>query len=55
MRRNRALSSSFEGIFKGFFHLIIKLIVTAEDARGYFRSTKISVTKKDQDINYDEL
>jgi hypothetical protein len=42
-------------MFKGFFHLIIKLAVTAENAKGYFRSTKISVTKEDQDINYDEL
>jgi hypothetical protein len=47
MRRNRALSSSFKGMFEGFFYLIIKLAVTAEDTKGYFRSTKISVTEED--------
>jgi hypothetical protein len=55
MRRNKALSSSFQGMFKGFFYLVIKLAVITEDARGYFRSTGISVTEKDRDINYDEL
>jgi hypothetical protein len=55
MRRNRALSSSFKGIFKGFFHLAVKLAVTTEDTRGYFQFTGISVTEEDQDINYDEL
>jgi transposase len=47
MRRNRALSLYFEGIFKGFFHLVIKLAITPEDVRGYFRSTRISITKED--------
>jgi hypothetical protein len=55
MRRNRALSTSFKGIFKGFFHLVIKLAVTPEDAKGYFRSARISITKEDQDIDYDKL
>jgi transposase len=47
MRRNRALSTSFEGMFKGFFHLVVKLAVTPEDAKGYFRSARISVTEED--------
>jgi transposase len=55
MRRNRALSQSFEGMFEGFFHLAVKLAVTSEDARGYFRSAGISVTEEDQDVDYDEL
>jgi DDE superfamily endonuclease len=55
MRRNRALSTSFEGMFKGFFHLAVKLAVTPENARDYFRSAGISVTEEDQDIDYDEL
>jgi hypothetical protein len=46
MRRNKALSTSFEEIFKGFFHLIIKLAVTAENVKGYFRNAGISVTKE---------
>jgi transposase len=36
IRRNKALSTSFERIFKGFFHLIIKLTVTTKNVRGYF-------------------
>jgi hypothetical protein len=55
MRRNRALSLCFKRMFERFFHLIIKLAITSEDTRGYFRFTKISVIKEDQDINYNEL
>jgi hypothetical protein len=55
MRQNKTLSTSFEGIFKGFFHLIIKFTVTAKDIRGYFRNAGISVTKEDRDINYNKL
>jgi hypothetical protein len=55
MRRNRALSQNFEGMFKGFFHLAVKLAVISKDAREYFRSAEISVTEEDQDIDYDEL
>jgi hypothetical protein len=55
MRRNRALSAAFEGMFEGFFHLAVKMAVTPEDARGYFRSAGISVTDEDQDVDYDEL
>jgi hypothetical protein len=46
MRRNKTLSSSFQRMFKGFFYLIIKLAVITENAKGYFRFNKISVTKK---------
>jgi hypothetical protein len=42
-------------MFKGFFYLVIKLAVTAKNVKGYFRSAGISVTKEDQDINYDKL
>jgi hypothetical protein len=42
-------------MFKGFFYLIVKLAVITKNIKGYFRSTGISVTKKDQDVNYDEL
>lgn len=42
-------------MFEGFFHLAVKLAVTAEDARVYFRSAGIIVSKEDQDIDYDEL
>jgi hypothetical protein len=55
IRRNRALSQNFEGMFKGFFHLAVKLAVTSKDVRGYFRSAGISVIEEDQDIDYDEL
>jgi hypothetical protein len=55
MRRNKALSASFERMFKGFFYLIVKLAVTPKDAKGYFRFTGISVTEEDQDVDYDEL
>lgn len=55
MRRNRALSQSFEGIFEGFFYLAVKLAVTTEDARGYFRSAGITITEEDQDVSYNEL
>jgi hypothetical protein len=55
MRRNKALSLCFKGMFEGFFHLAIKLAITPKDARGYFRSTGISVTEEDQDINYNKL
>jgi DDE superfamily endonuclease len=55
MRRNKALSLCFKRMFEGFFHLVIKLVVTPEDAKGYFRFIKINVIKEDQDINYNEL
>jgi hypothetical protein len=47
IRRNRALSLYFKRMFEGFFHLVIKLVITPKDTRGYFRSTKISMTKED--------
>jgi hypothetical protein len=47
IRRNRALSLCFKRMFKGFFHLVIKLAITPKNARGYFRFTEISVTKED--------
>jgi hypothetical protein len=34
-------------MFEGFFHLAVKLAVTPKDARGYFRSARISVTEED--------
>jgi hypothetical protein len=52
MRRNRALSASFEGMFEGFFHLAVKLAATPENARGYFRSARISVTEEDQESRH---
>jgi hypothetical protein len=55
MRRNRALSLCFKGIFEGFFHLVIKLAIIPENVKGYFRFTRISVTEEDQDINYNKL
>jgi hypothetical protein len=47
MRRNRALSASFKRIFKGFFHLAVKLAVTFKDIRSYFRSAEINIIKED--------
>jgi hypothetical protein len=55
MRRNRALSQSFKGIFKRFFYLAVKLAVISKNSRGYFRSAGINITKEDQDIDYNKL
>jgi hypothetical protein len=42
-------------MFKGIFRLAVKLAVTTEDCRGYFRSARISMAEEDQDIDNDEL
>jgi hypothetical protein len=43
MRRNRALNTSFKGIFKKFFHLVVKLAVTPKNTKNYFRFTRIII------------